>query len=126
VPDDSPFWEKPTVVAWGAGSIKELSQALDAELRVKASTATAPAYRDKVKVKGAIAEGQPVEFDQALKMPTRLEVIGQIVGMVLGPASQIAGCLLGPVSQVASQVEKISEKKEEEGAPAAGNESGGV
>jgi len=33
--------------------------------------------------------------------------------MILGPASQIAGCLMGPVSQVASQVQQISEKKEE-------------
>jgi len=117
VPDDSPFWAKSTVVAWGAGSIKELSQAIDAELKVKANTATAPAYREKVRVKGAIADGQPITFEQGIVMPTRLELIGQIIGMALGPASQIAGCLIGPVGQVASQVEQISKK--EEAAPAA-------
>ena len=52
-------------------------------------------------------------FKQAITMPTRQEVISQIVGMILSPGSQIAGCLVGIGSQVASQIEKISEKTEE-------------
>jgi ribosomal protein L10 len=117
VPDDSPFWQKSTVLAFGGGSIKELSKEIEAELR---NPKTAALYREKVVVKGAIADGQPVAFDQALKMPTRLEVIGQIVGCLIGPASQIAGCLVGPASQVASQIKQIGEKKDEAaGAPAA-------
>jgi large subunit ribosomal protein L10 len=116
VPDDSPIWAKSTVLAYGGENIKELSKNLDAELR---GPKTAALYRDKVVVKGAIADGQPVTFEQALRMPTRLEVIGQIVGCLIGPASQIAGCLLGPASQVASQIKQIGEKTEEAaGAPA--------
>jgi len=114
VPDDSPYWAKSTILAWGGNSIKELSQAVDGELT---SPKTRPLYKDKVTVKGAIADGQPVTFDQAKKMPSREDILAQIVGMIMGPASQIAGCLMGPVSQVASQVQQISEKKEE--APAA-------
>jgi large subunit ribosomal protein L10 len=116
VPDDSPYWQRPTMLAWGAGSIKELSKELDIELR---RSKNAPMYREKVKIKGAIAEGEPITFEEAVTRPTRLEVIGEIIGMILGPASSIAGCLVGPASQIASQIEKISEKKEE-GAPAAG------
>lgn len=115
---DSPYWAGPTTLAWGPPgvSIAEVSRAVEGELK---NPKTAASYKDKVAVKGAIAEGQPVKFDVALKMPTRLEAIGQIVGMILGPGSAIAGCLTGPASQVASQIQTISEKKEEGAAPEA-------
>lgn len=115
---DSPYWSGPTTLAWGPPgvSIAEVSRAVEGELK---NPKTAASYKDKVAVKGAIAEGQPVKFDVALKMPTRLEAIGQIVGMILGPGSAIAGCLTGPASQVASQIQTISEKKEEGAAPEA-------
>jgi len=70
-----------------------------------------------VAIKGGIAHGEAVSFETMLTMPTLQDIQSQIVGMIMGPASQIAGCLMGPVSQVASQVQQISEKKEE--APAA-------
>ncbi len=111
VPADSPYWAGPTVVAWGGASIAELSRNLEAEL-VKNKT-TAALYKDKVTIKGAIADGQPVPFDLALKMPTREEAIGQILSMILGPGSAIAGCLIGPSGQIASQIE--SKTKGEEG-----------
>jgi len=115
IPDDSPYWQRMTMLAFGGpGSIKELSKEVKAELD---SPKNAGMYREKVKIKGAIADGQPVDFKTALELPTRLEVIGQIIGALLGPASAIAGCLIGPAGQVASQIEQISEKKEE--APAA-------
>jgi large subunit ribosomal protein L10 len=109
---DSPYWSGPTTLAWGATgtSIAEVSRAVEAELK---NVKTAATYKDKVFIKGAIAEGQPVGFDVALKMPTRLEAIGQIIGMIVGPGSAIAGCLSGPASQIASQIQTISEKKEE-------------
>jgi len=115
VPDDSDYWKKPTVVAFGPAAVATISKAIDAELR---GPKTAAKYREKVKVKGAIADGQPIAFDLAKTMPTREELIGQIVGMILGPAQSIAACLTGPASSVASQIQTIAEKKEE-GAPAA-------
>jgi hypothetical protein len=54
----------------------------------------------------------------AMKMPTRLEAIGEIVSMIMGPASAIAGCLVGPGGQVASQIATIADKKEEPAAAA--------
>jgi large subunit ribosomal protein L10 len=115
---DSPYWTGPTTLAWGAPgiSIAEVSRAVEAELK---NAKTAASYKDKVAIKGAIAEGQPVGFDVALKMPTRLEAIAQIVGMIIGPGSAIAGCLTGPAAQIASQIQTISEKKEEPAADAA-------
>jgi large subunit ribosomal protein L10 len=117
---DSPMWAGPTTLAWGANSVAELSRTIDDELK---KSKAAPQYKDKVKIKGAIADGEVISFDLALKRPTREEAIAQILGGILGPGAAIAGCLTGPISQVASQIQTISEKTEgaaAEAVPAAG------
>lgn len=97
-------WEGGTTVAWGANSLKELSKELEPIVK----------KHDKlIKVKTAVAEGLPVPFAQALTMPTRLEAIGEVIGAMLGAAQTIAAQLIGPAAQLASQVQSISEKKEE-------------
>jgi large subunit ribosomal protein L10 len=104
-------WTGTTLVAWGADSIKDLSKAVDALLKdiVKKN----PKDDKKLAVKTAVADGQTISMDMAMKMPTRLEAIGEIIGMILGPASEIAACLTGPASQVASQIATIADRKEE-------------
>ena len=67
-------------------------------------------------VKGAVADGQPVTFAVALKMPTRAEAIARVVGLILAPASRVAGQIVGPAKKVASQINTIKDK--EEAAPA--------
>ena len=111
---DSPFWKGNSLLAWGAGSIAELSQALDAELKGK----SAAQLKDKLTVKGAIADGLPVSFQVALKMPTRAQAIGRIVSLALAPASRLVSQILAPASNVAGQIKTLSEKKPEEAAPA--------
>ena len=74
VGDESPYWTGPTTLAWGAGSIAELSQAIDDEL--KNAEDRSLCTRTRSTIKGAIADGQAVPFDAALKMPTRAEAIG--------------------------------------------------
>jgi len=111
------IWTGNTVVAWGADSIKDLSKAVDALLKEIAKKN--PKDDKKFTVKAAVADGQQVALDMAMKMPTRLEAIGEIISMILGPASEIAGALTGPASQVASQIATIADKKEETPAPAA-------
>jgi large subunit ribosomal protein L10 len=118
--EDSPVWKGPTTFAWGANSIAELSRAIDEELK---KSKNAAGYKDKVNVKAALADGEVISFEMALKRPTREEAIAQILGAILGPGAAIAGCLTGPISQVASQIQTISEKTESasaEAAPAAG------
>ena len=114
---DAKVWTGTTLVAWGADSIKALSKAVDG--LIKDIEKKDPKQKDKLKVKTAVADGQPVPMATALTMPTRLEAIGEIIGMILGPASAIAGCLTGPAAQVASQIASIADKKEETAAPAA-------
>src|SRR4051812_5094542 len=45
------FWEGPTLLAWGAGSLSELSRELEGIIR----------KNDKIKVKGAVSEGQEID-----------------------------------------------------------------
>ena len=104
------IWEGPTILAWGTDSVAELSKSIDEVARKNA----------KIQVKKAVAEGVEVTFEQALKMPTRLEAIGTILSMILGPARQIAGQIAGPAGHIAGQIKTIADKKPEEAAPAPG------
>jgi large subunit ribosomal protein L10 len=97
----------PTLLCWGAGSIKELSTAVDGILKDLKKDPKAP---EKIKVKSAVAEGAPVTWEVAKTLPTRLEAIGSVIGALIGPGSAIAGCLTGPASQLASILKAIEEK----------------
>ena len=97
-------WEGNTTVAWGAGSVAELCKELQTLVK----------KHDKfIKVKTAVAEGQEVSFDIAIKMPTRTEAIGRVVQLTLSPASWLVGQILGPAASVASQIKSLKDKKEE-------------
>src|SRR5438128_10096733 len=90
-------WEGPTLVAWGAGSLSELSRELDAFLK----------KNTKIKPKAALSEGQEIECARALKMPTKVEAIARVVGLALAPASRLVSQLTAPVSRVASQIKEL-------------------
>lgn len=106
-------WAGPTLLVWGADSIKELSNTVDGLIRDLKKDPKAP---DKFKVRTAVADGQPVPMDVAKTLPTRLEAIGGVLAALLGPGSQVAGCLTGPASQLAGILVAIEEKKPGEGA----------
>ncbi len=97
-----------TVLAWGSTSIAQLSKDVEAGFK------GLDKYKEKVKFKGALADGQPVSFETALKMPTREEAIGRVVALLLSPASRLASQIKGPGGQVASQVKSIAEKEKTE------------
>ncbi len=97
-------WTGNTVIAWGGGeSVKDLSRELESAF--KEAGKKDPKFKEKVTVKTAVAEGEVVSFEQALKMPTRLEAIGEVVSMIMGPGAAIAAILQGPGGQIASQIE---------------------
>ena len=107
---DDKFWSGTTLVAWGGDSIKDLSKTVDG--LIKDIVKKDPKAADKYKVKTAVADGQQVTMDAAMKMPTRLEAIGDLLGAILGPASELAACLIGPAGEVAGQIASIADKKE--------------
>jgi large subunit ribosomal protein L10 len=102
-------WDGSTTIAFGAGSVAELSKEIETIVKK---------HDKKIKVKTAIADGQEVAFDIALKMPTRAEAIGRVVMLALSPARRVAGQIVGPASQVCGQIKGIKDSKKDE-APAA-------
>src|SRR5262249_6009549 len=108
----------PTLLIWGAESIKDLATAVDGLLKELKKDPKAP---DKFKEKTAVAEGQAVPLATAKTLPTRKEAIGQLLAALLGPGGALAGCLVGPANQLAGCLKAIEEKAgKTEGAPAAG------
>jgi large subunit ribosomal protein L10 len=101
-------WEGPTTVAWGANSVAELSRTIDEALKKSADK-----FKDKVKVKTAVADGEELTFAEALVRPTREQAIADLLGAILGPAMTLLSQIGGPGGQLASQIQTISEKKEE-------------
>ena len=101
-------WEGSTTVAWGGGSVAELSKEIEAVVKK---------HEKKMKVKVALADGNEVPFDVALKMPTKAEALGRVVMLALAPARRVAGQIVGPASQVCGQIKGIKDMKKDE-APA--------
>ena len=97
----------PTLLCWGADSIKELGTAIDAILTDLKKDPKAP---QRLKEKTAVAEGQPVPLSVAKTLPTRKEAIGAIVAAFMGPAQSIAGALVGPANNLAGILKAIEEK----------------
>jgi large subunit ribosomal protein L10 len=102
-------WVGSTTVAWGGPSVAELSKEIEAIVKKN---------EKKMKVKTAIADGQEVSFDVALKMPTRAEALGRVAMLAMAPARRVAAQIVGPASQVCGQIKGIKDTKKDE-APAA-------
>ncbi len=100
-------WESSTTVAWGANSVAELSKEIESVVKK---------HEKRMKVKAAVADGQEVPFDVALKMPTRAEAQGRVVMLALAPARRVAGQIVGPASQVCGQIKGIKDMKKDESA----------
>jgi ribosomal protein L10 len=110
-------WGGPTLVCWGGKNIKDLSNAVDAQIKASKKDPKAP---DKFKVKTAVADGQAVTIDVAKTLPTREEAIAEIVACVLGPGAGLVGALTGPATQIAGILKAIEDKKpQDSAAPAA-------
>jgi large subunit ribosomal protein L10 len=104
------IWEGNTTLAWGGTSVADLCKELDTLLK----------KNEKVKFKGAVADGQQITFEQGLKMPTRAEALGRVVMLAMAPARRLASQIVGPASQVAGQIKSLKDKAESpEAAPAA-------
>ena len=103
-------WAGATTIAWGSTSVAELSKEVE----------TVRKKHDKhIKVKTAVADGQEVAFALALKMPTRVEAIGNVLALAMSPGAQIAAAILAPAGSLLSQIQGIKDmQKEEEESPA--------
>jgi large subunit ribosomal protein L10 len=97
------YWQGTTMVAWGGGSLAELSKDIDDLVKKNAKL---------LKVKGAISEGLEIDFKAALSMPTRAQAIGRVVSLAMSPASRLIGQLMAPGARISGQLKTLSEKTE--------------
>lgn len=94
----------PSTVVWGGEDIVGLSR----EMTQWAKKIEA------LKIKGGSVDGQEVDSVGVVdisKGPSRLELIGQLAGLILSPGANLAGALLGPGGTIAGQITKISEEE---------------
>lgn len=95
----------PSTLIWGGDDVVGLSKEIARWAR----------ELDKLEIKGATVEGESLDaagVDALSKSPGRVELIGQIAGLMLSPGAQLAGALQGPGGQLAGCLEKISEGEE--------------
>lgn len=98
----------PSTLIWGGEDVVGLSREI-AEWAKKI---------EKMSIKGGVVDGQGVDsaaVESISKGPSRLELIGQIAGLVLSPGARLAGALLGPGGKISGAVKAMSEEKEEGG-----------
>jgi large subunit ribosomal protein L10 len=96
----------PCTVAYGGDSVVDIAkEVVDWAKKIKAITPQG-AYVD-----GVLMSGDGVK--ELSKMPTRVELQGQVVQIALTPGANIAGALVGPGGVIAGCVESLIEKLEE-------------
>ncbi|MBL9084780.1 MAG: 50S ribosomal protein L10 [Planctomycetales bacterium] len=108
--------EGSLAVVWGSADIVSLAKEVVAIAEDKTMAPFA--------ARGGVVDGQRLSADEVKdvsKWPSREEVLGKIVGQILGPGAQLAALLLGPGGQLAGQLKTKSEGAEgdAEAAPAA-------
>jgi len=97
--------EGPSTLVWGGEDIVSLSKEIAAWAK----------QIKTLEVKGGTADGQVFDaegFDSLSKSPGRLELLGQIAGLMLAPGARLAAALLGPGGKVAGQVKTLADKEE--------------
>ncbi|MBN1123766.1 MAG: 50S ribosomal protein L10 [Sedimentisphaerales bacterium] len=103
------FSTGPCTVAYGGDSIVDVAKELVGWAK----------KLPVVEVKGAYVEGQIVPqkgAEELAKMPTRVELQGQLVQIALTPGSNVAGAIVGPGSRIAGCLKSHIEKMEKEAA----------
>ncbi len=96
----------PSTLVWGGEDIVALSKEIAKWAR----------DIEKLEIKGGTVEGQVVDANGVVelsKSPGRLELIGQIAGLLLSPGARVAGALLGPGGTICGQLKAMSEKEGE-------------
>lgn len=95
----------PSTLVWGGEDIVGLAR----EITEWAKS------NERMTIKGGVVDGQGVNAESVetiSKGPSRLELIGQISGLILSPGARLAGALLGPGGRISGALKTMSEGKE--------------
>jgi large subunit ribosomal protein L10 len=101
----------PSAVVWGGSGVVELAKEItEWAKKVK-----------KLEVKGGCVSGEALDAQgvEALsKMPSRVELLGRVVQLILSPGSTLSAQIQSPGGLLASQIKTIAEKEDGEAASA--------
>lgn len=104
--------EGSSAVAWGGEDVVALAREL-ADWAKKV---------EKFQIKGGCVGGQSLDskgVDQLSKLPSRVEMLGQLVTLITSPGANLAAALLGAGGTLAGQIKQLAEPKEGEAAASA-------
>jgi large subunit ribosomal protein L10 len=116
----STYLEGPSAMAWGGEGITELAKEISTQVKTL----------KKPLIKGGAVDGMvvgPEQVEDLTKLPSREVLIGQVIGLLLGPGRQVLSLLASPSSTLVGQLEALIKKQQEPGdggqepAPAAGS-----
>ncbi len=99
-----PILQGPTAIAWGGDSIVELAR------EITEWTKKIDRFRIKggVLAKKAISEADVVALS---RMPTREELIGRIVSLLVGSGTRVVALLQGAAGRVVGQIKSKAEQE---------------
>ncbi len=100
-------WQSTTLLCWGGANIKELSTTIETAIKATKKDPKAP---EKLKVKTAVSDGQPVTLEAATKIPTREEAIANVLGCAIAPGANLVAAILGSGATLAAIVKAVEEK----------------
>jgi large subunit ribosomal protein L10 len=101
----SKYLDGSSAVAWGGDGIAELAKELTAQIK----TLKKPA------IKGGAVDGMvvgPGQVEDITKLPSREALIGQVLGLLLGPAREALALVSSPASTLVGQLEALIKKHE--------------
>jgi large subunit ribosomal protein L10 len=103
------FMAGPCTVVYGGDSVVDVAKAIvDWSKKLKA-----------ISLKGAYVDGVAMDSEGAMalsKMPSRVELQGQIVQLAKSPGANLAGAIAGPGGCIAGCIKSLIEKLEKEAA----------
>ncbi len=100
------FSAGPCTVAFGGDNVVDVAkEVVDWSKKIKA-----------IELKGAYVDGEVLDHEGVIalsKMPSRIELQGQIVQIAQSPGSNVAGSIIAPASYIAGCIKTIVENAEE-------------
>lgn len=103
------FMTGPCTIAYGGDSVVDVAKAIVDWSKKLKSIALKGAYID-----GAVMDAEGVQ--ELSKMPSRVELQGQIVQLAASPGANLAGAVAGPGGVIAGCIKSLIEKLEKEAA----------
>ncbi len=100
------FASGPCTVAYGGDSVVDVAKEIVGQAKKHKQIALKGAYVD-----GTVVDGEGVTA--LSKLPSRIELQGQVVQLAQSPGANLAGAIVGPAGRIAGCIKSLIEKLEE-------------